>query len=141
MEFDLGLQTTQFGYNTYHAELLGISASGVLSGSIAADSIATKISLAYVNGTCKAYLKSLQVTRLDGIHVRLTGSRGFGWLLTFIANCVSGSYRNQIIYAVEQAVSRILEEKLEKVSCKDLFPSEKLNILHSLVNISQTNQI
>ncbi|PSN51754.1 hypothetical protein C0J52_05261 [Blattella germanica] len=122
LKCDLGLKVMEFGYHKYYAELLGIGVRGSMTGSIAADSITIKISLAYVNGSCTAHLDSLKVTRLSGIDVTLTGWDGFGWLLSFIANCVSGSYRNNIITAVEQMLSQTVEEKLKYVNCKHLFP-------------------
>ena len=43
VEFDLGLRTTQFGYRKYDAVLGAMEATGSLTGSVASDSIATKV--------------------------------------------------------------------------------------------------
>ncbi|XP_069684584.1 uncharacterized protein [Periplaneta americana] len=116
-----GLQTMEFGFHHYDANLGALEASGSLTGSVRSNSITIKISLSYVNETCKASLDSLKVTQLSGISVALTGWDGFGWLLSFIANCAQGSYRGKIVNAVEEQLSTAIQEKLSHFNCMQHF--------------------
>jgi hypothetical protein len=70
---------------------------------------------------CSATLDSLKVYKASGIKVYLTGWDGFGWLLSFIANCTSGSYRDKIMSAVEAHLSANIEKLLSHFHCEQYF--------------------
>jgi hypothetical protein len=70
---------------------------------------------------CNATLDSLKVSEANGIKVNLTGWDGLGWLLSFIANCASGSYRDKIISAVEAHLSANIEKQLRHFQCEQYF--------------------
>jgi hypothetical protein len=70
---------------------------------------------------CSARLNSLKVSEARGIKVQLTGWDGFGWLLSFIANSTSGSYRDKIISAVEAHLSTNIEKLLGHFHCEQFF--------------------
>lgn len=74
-----------------------------------------------MNGVCSATLDSLKVSEASGIKVHLTGWDGFGWLLSFIANCASGSYRDKIMSAVEAHLSANFEKLLSHFQCEQYF--------------------
>jgi hypothetical protein len=74
-----------------------------------------------VNETCQATLDSLKVTQLSGIQVDVTGWDGFGWLLSFIAKCASGSYRDKIVNAVEEQLSADIKKLLSHFHCDQYF--------------------
>lgn len=117
----IGLQTLQLGYKHYEANLGSIKASGKITVTIPHNSITIKISLTYVNETCRATLDSLKVTQFSGIQVDITGLDGFDWLLSFIARCASGSYRDKIVNAVEEQLSADIEKLLGHFQCDQYF--------------------
>jgi hypothetical protein len=61
------------------------------------------------------------VSELSGIEVQLSGWEGFGWLLSFIANCATGSYHDEIVSAVEAHLSANIEELLSHFRCEQYF--------------------
>lgn len=124
-----GLQTLEFGFHHYDANVDQIEASGSVNGYARTNSITTKISLSYVNETCKAELDSLKVTQIGGIHITLTGWEGFGWLLSFIANCEEGTYKGKIVSAVEKQLSATVQEKLSHFNCAQHFKQIMDNLL------------
>jgi hypothetical protein len=70
---------------------------------------------------CSATLNSLKVSEASGLKVQLTGWDGFSWLLSFIANYTSGSYRDKIISAVETHLSTNIEKLLSHFHCEQYF--------------------
>ena len=81
----------------------------------------SQISLTYVNETCAAKLDSLKVTQLSGIQVDVTGLDGLSWLLSFIAKCASGSYKEKIVNAVEEQLSADIKKLLSQFHCDQYF--------------------
>ncbi|PNF16073.1 hypothetical protein B7P43_G04577 [Cryptotermes secundus] len=116
-----GLQMLEFGFNQYEANFGVIQASGTITGVIPHNSITAQISLTHVNGVCNATLDNLKVSEASGIKVYLTGWDGLGWLLSFITNCASGSYRDKIFSAVEAHLSANIEKQLRHFHCEQYF--------------------
>jgi hypothetical protein len=61
------------------------------------------------------------VTQLSGIEVYIAAQGGFSWLLSFIANHAIGSYRDQIVSAVEKQLSENIEKVLSHFHCEKYF--------------------
>jgi hypothetical protein len=55
------------------------------------------------------------------MEVHITGWDSLGWLLSFIVNCASGSYRDEIISAVEAHLSANVKKQLSQFQCEQYF--------------------
>ncbi|KAJ8894280.1 hypothetical protein PR048_006893 [Dryococelus australis] len=124
---EIGLEVMQFGFESYQANLAGISVRGHMTGSVASNSITLQLAATVDGGKCNVSLERLTMDQFDGVNVDLTGLGSLSWLLHSIADWTIKHFKDNIVSSIENNLRSAITGMLTKYHC-----SEFANLLRGL---------
>ncbi|XP_049775641.1 uncharacterized protein LOC126162884 [Schistocerca cancellata] len=117
----LGLEELTVGFERYVADVRALpTVSGRLLADIDENAVLLNISFSKRDDDpkgCDVVLQELDIQRLEGINLKLTGLGPFNWLLSRIATWLTKHSQDKVADVVEKELAQIANKELQNIPC------------------------